>query len=101
MLGAFAWCNKDEGFDTSLAISRCTPLSASCAAVDLSTLPSKIQAVPLVDVANGSVIALSWWVYVVTNDGATRTAQHAIAICQGSEQLRKGGEACVLLSVIR
>jgi hypothetical protein len=62
--------------------------------VDLTTLPSKIDAIPRFDLPKHTPIALTWWVYVVRNDAIVKVTHRSFSLdCEGSTETSGGGIA--------
>ena len=62
--------------------------------VDLTTFPSKIDAIPRFDLPENTPIAISWWVYVVRSDATVKVTQRSFSLdCEGIEASSGGGIA--------
>jgi hypothetical protein len=86
-----AWIQATPGFNVVVLAIVAPPDAAH---VNLAELPSAIQAVPQVASQSDAPIAVSWWVYVVTTDGAVRVGQHSVALCGGSSGYGGGVASC-------
>jgi hypothetical protein len=72
---------EHPGFDV-LTLAMVAPPTAPD--IDLSSLSSKIEAVPWFDVPRSSEIAVNWWVVVVTSNDAVITHQFGVRQCLDS-----------------
>jgi hypothetical protein len=62
--------------------------------VDLTTFPSKIDALPRFDLPQDTPIAVSWWVYVVRADAIVKVTQRSFSLnCEGAAETSGGGIA--------
>jgi hypothetical protein len=76
-----AWVDERPGFDV-VVLALVSPPDAP--EIDLSLLPSRIEAVPYFDLPPSSGTSISWWVLVVTSDDAVVTHQYGIRQCSNS-----------------
>jgi hypothetical protein len=58
--------------------------------IDLAKLPGAIQAVPKLDLPDGTTMAMAWWVYVVTRDGTNKVQRQSVALCPNSSSSGSG-----------
>lgn len=81
---------ENPGFDV-VVVADVSPPDAP--EVDLRELPSRIEAVPIMDFPSGTSVRLSWWVVVVTSAGRSCVARAEIATSDESESYSTG-ETC-------